>query len=208
MVQWTGWYKTCSTLLLLKTYACLTMRHFDHDIKQLQCRLYQITLDKLVVQSLSECSRRALDNDASSLESVDLRVGVALSSTDNGTSVAHSPSWRRRDTGNEADYGLVGRVVLLEEVGSILFGGASNFSNHDDTIRLLILQEDLQAVDEVGSRERVTANADDERLAKTGLGGLVHGFVGEGSGAGHDAHAATLVDEAGHDADLALSLQK
>jgi hypothetical protein len=40
------------------------------------------------------------------------------------------------------------------------------------------------------------------------LGGLVHGFVGEGSRAGDDADAATLVDEAGHDADLALSLRE
>jgi hypothetical protein len=38
------------------------------------------------------------------------------------------------------------------------------------------------------------------------LGGLVHGFVGEGSGARDDADAAALMDEARHDANLALAL--
>ena len=63
----------------------------------------------------------------------------------------------------------------------------------------------MEAVDEVGSGERVAADADDEGLAEAGLGGLVDGFVCEGSGAGDDADAAALVDVAGHDADLALA---
>jgi hypothetical protein len=190
-----------------KTYARLTIRHLDHNARHLQRSLYQVTLDELIVQGRSELSRRAFNDDASSLKSIDLRVGVTLSTADNGTSVAHSPARRRRDTGDEADYGLVGSVVLLEEVCGVLLGGTTDLSNHDDTICLLILEEDLQAVNEVGSRERVSADTDDERLAKAGLGGLVHGLVGESSGAGDDADTTALVDEARHDANLALSLQ-
>ena len=70
----------------------------------------------------------------------------------------------------------------------------------------MVLKEDFEAVDEVRAGEGVAADADDEGLAEAGLRGLVHGFVGEGSGAGDDADAAALVDEAGHDADFALAL--
>ena len=88
----------------------------------------------------------------------------------------------------------------------ILLGATTDFANHDDTVSLPVLEEDLQAVDEVGSREGIATDTDDERLTKAGLGGLVDGFVGEGSGTGDNTDAAALVDEAGHDTDLALSL--
>jgi hypothetical protein len=171
-----------------------------------QARLYQVALDELIVQRLAERRGRALNNNTSSLQGGDLGVGVTLSSADNGTGVAHSPAGRRRDTSDEADNGLVGGVVLLEEVGGVLLSGSTNLADHDNTVCLGVLEEDLQAVDEVGAGEGVTADTDDERLAKAGLGGLVDGLVGEGSGAGDDTDATALVDEARHDADLALAL--
>jgi hypothetical protein len=180
---------------------------FNETISSLTPNLYQVTLDELVVEGLSKRSRRALDNDTSSLKGSDLGVSVTLSTTDNSTSVSHSPTRRRRDTSDEADNGLVGGVVLLQEVCGVLLSRATDLANHDDAVRLLILQEDLQTVNEVGSGEGVTANADDERLTKAGLGGLVDGFVGEGSRAGDDTDAAALVDEAWHDSDFALALK-
>ena len=122
------------------------------------------------------------------------------------TSVTHTSARRSRDTGDEGDNGLVGSVVLLEEVGGVLLGGTTDLANHDDTVSLAVLEEDLEAVDEVGTREGVTTNTNDERLTKTGLGGLVDGLVGESTGTGDDTDATTLVDEARHDTDLALSL--
>jgi hypothetical protein len=68
------------------------------------------------------------------------------------TSVTHTSARRSRDTSNEGDNGLVGSVVLLEEVCSILLGGTTNLTNHDDTISLGVLEEDLEAVDEVSTR--------------------------------------------------------
>lgn len=180
---------------------------FDNSMKLgISESLYQVALDELVVESLSKRRRRALDDDASSLKSSDLRVRVTLSAADNGTGVAHSPARRCRDTGNEADNRLVGSVVLLQEVCSILLGGTTNLSNHDNTVGLLVLEEDFQAVNEVGSREGVTTDTDNERLAKTGLGSLIYGFVRESSGARDDADTTALVDKARHDTDLALSL--
>jgi len=122
------------------------------------------------------------------------------------TCVTHSPAWRRRDTSNEADNWLASSVVLLQEVGSILLGRTTNLTNHDDSVRLFVLEENLQAVDEVGSREGITADSDDERLSKTGLSGLVDGFVGESTGTRNNADATALVDEARHDTDLTLTL--
>lgn len=121
--------------------------------------------------------------------------------------MAHTAAGGSGDAGDEADDGLaaVDGVGLLEELGGVLLGGAANLANHDDAVGLLVLDEDLEAVDEVCAAEGVAADADDEGLAEAGLGGLVDGLVGQGAGAGDDADAAALVDEAGHDADLALA---
>jgi hypothetical protein len=170
--------------------------------------LYQIALDKLVVQSRSKLGRGALDGDTGGLERGDLGVGITLTTANNGTSVTHSPAWWGRDTGDEADNRLVGRVVLLQEVGGVLLSGTTNLTNHNDTVSLFILEEDFQAVDEVGSGEGVTTNANNERLTKAGLGGLVDSFVGKSTGARDDTNAAALVDESRHDTNLALTLGK
>jgi len=122
--------------------------------------------------------------------------------------VTHTATGGSGDTGNEGNSGLVVDVVGLEELGGVLLSGSTNLTDHDDTVGLGVLEEDLQAVDEVGTGEGVTANTDNERLSKAGLGGLVDGLVGEGTGTRDDTDAAALVDEAGHDTDLALSLYR
>ena len=120
--------------------------------------------------------------------------------------MTHAPAGRGTDTSNESDSGLVSLVVVFEEIGGVLFCGSTDFTDHDDPVCFLVLEEDAEAVDEAGPGERVPADADDEGLAESGLGGLVHGFVCESSGAGDDTDAAALVDEAGHDSDFALAL--
>ena len=120
--------------------------------------------------------------------------------------MTHPPTRRSRDTGDEADNGLVLRVELLQEISGILLGGSSNFANHDDTISLLVLEEDLQTVDEVGAGEGITTDSNNEGLSEASLCGLVNGFVSEGSRARYDTNAAALVDEARHDSDFALTL--
>src|SRR5690242_5983234 len=187
-------------------YALETLNRSTQFSPRFNAELYQVALDELFVQRLAERSRRALNNDTSGLQSGDLGVGVTLSSADNGTSVTHSPAWGRGDTGNEADNGLVGSVVLLQEVGSVLLSSSTNLSDHDDTVCLAVLEEDLQAIDEVGSGEGVTTDTNNKRLTEASLGGLVDSLVGEGSGTGDDTDATALVDETGHDTDLALAL--
>ena len=53
--------------------------------------------------------------------------------------------------------------------------------------------EVLEAVDEVGTVERVAADADDHRLAEALCGGLVHSLVRQRARARHDTDGASLV---------------
>jgi hypothetical protein len=179
-------------------------------VKQLHIQnvhLKHVPPDKLLSEGLAERRRAALNNNTCRLERGDLAVRTTLAAGNDGTGVAHTPTGRSRDTGDERDNGLLLQLVgLTEEVRGILLGGTTDLTNHDDTVGLGVLEEDLEAVDEVGAAEGVTADTDDERLTETGLGGLVDGLVGEGTGTGDDTDATALVDETGHDTDLALTL--
>lgn len=117
----------------------------------------------------------------------------------------HPPSRRSRNPRDKTHGRLVLGVVRPQELRRVFFRGASDLADHDDAVGFFVCEEDFQAVDEVGSGKGVAADPDDERLAETGLRGLVDGFVGQGAGAGDDPYAAALVDEAGHDADFALA---
>lgn len=169
--------------------------------------LKKIPPDELLPKGLAERRRTALNDDTSRLEGGDLAVGATLAAGDNGTGVTHAPAGRSGDTSDEGDDGLLLLPVgLLEELSGILLGGTTDLADHDDTVGLGVLEEDLKAVDEVGAAEGVTADTDDERLTEAGLGGLVDGLVGESAGTGDDTDATALVNETGHDADLALTL--
>lgn len=69
------------------------------------------------------------------------------------------------------------KVVFGQELGRLLLSIAADLANHHDALGVVILQENVQAVDEVGSIERIAANANAQSLAKTGLGGLVDSLV-------------------------------
>lgn len=164
-----------------------------------------VSLDKFCMQRLAQAGRAALNDNTSSLQTCDLAVGITLSTAHNGTGVAHAPAGRRRDTSNEADNGLVHGVVCLQVFGGVLFCAASDLTDHDDSVRLLVSEESAQAVDEVCAGERVSSNANNKALPKTGLGGLVNGFVGKSSRSRHNTDAPALVNETWHNANLALA---
>lgn len=170
-------------------------------------RLQQVPADKFVVESLAQAGGRALDDNTSALQSLDLGIGTTLTSRHNSSSVAHATAWGCGDASDETDNRLttVDSVVLAEEIGSVLLCRTADLANHDDTVGFLVLEEDLEAVDEVGAREGIATNADNKGLAQTSLGGLVDGLVGQGARTGDDTNATALVDETRHDADLALA---
>ena len=123
------------------------------------------------------------------------------------TSMTHPPPRRRRYPCNEAHSRFILGIITLQKLRCVLFRRTSYLAYHDDSVRFFVFQEDFETIDEVCPREWIASDADDEGLAEAGLGGLVDGFVGEGAGAGDDAYAAALVDESGHDADFALTLE-
>ena len=126
----------------------------------------------------------------------------ALAARDDGPGVPHALARRSGDAGDVGDHGLA------DELADVMRGGfliaATDLTHENDARGARIALEELQHVDEVHAAHGVAADADAGALAEPDVGGLEHGLVGEGSGARHDADTALLVNEAGHDADLAF----
>src|SRR6056297_606201 len=145
------------------------------------------------------------DGDPGGFHRLDLVVSAALATGDDGARMAHAAARRRGAPGDEARGGFPAALLALggEEFGGVFLGGAADFADHDDRLGLVIVEEPFQHVDMLGPLDRVAADADAGGLAKAHIGGLLDRLVGERARARHDADLATLVDMAGHDADLA-----
>jgi len=107
--------------------------------------------------------------------------------------VSHAATRWSSETGNERNDRLLGSGCF-DEVGGLLLGGASNLSDEEDALRLVVIDELLEAVDEVGSVEWISSDSDDSGLAEAVVGGLVHGLVGEGAGTGDNTDTTLSVD--------------
>jgi hypothetical protein len=153
---------------------------------------------------LADQRGRLRNHDACILHGLDLAGSVSLALLDDGASVAHSPLGRCSEASDEANHGLVLLVVLLQPIAGDLLGLSSDLADHDDALSLGVDHKLLEDIDEVGSVEGVSSDADDGGLSEAGLGCLVDGLIGEGSGSADDADLAGLVDVSRHDADLAL----
>lgn len=94
--------------------------------------------------------------------------------------------------------------MFSEVFSSLLFGVTTDLTDHHDTLGLWVVEEDFEAIDEVGAVEWITTNTNAEGLAESSLGGLVDSFVSEGSGSRDDTDLSSLVDVTGHDTDLTL----
>ena len=164
-----------------------------------------ILVSKIYAQ-LANSGRAVRDNAAGLGERIDLVVSTTLATGNNRTSVTHATARGSSTAGNERHHRLGVRereVVLLEVLGSILLHRTADLTNDHDTLGLGVLEEELDHVSGGRTREGVTTDTDDERLAETDLGGLVHSLVREGTRARHNTNAAGRVNVAGHDTDLA-----
>ena len=121
--------------------------------------------------------------------------------------MAHAAARRGGAAGNEADDRLA--AALLRFVGKELRGfflrAAADLADHHDGLGLVIREEHVEHVDEVGAVHRIAADADRRGLPEADLRGLVHRFVSQRAGARDDADAALGEDGARHDADLAFA---
>ncbi|SPO56510.1 exported protein of unknown function [Pseudomonas sp. JV551A1] len=154
-------------------------------------------------QGLADVSQGTHGLHTSVLQGGELLVRSALAAGDDGASVAHALARRCGNTGDVGNDRL--GDVGLDVGSSFFFSRTADLTDHDDRFGLRVFLEQLQDVDEVGARDRVTTDADAGRLAEAGVGGLLHSFVGQGAGTRNDTDLAWQVDMAWHDADLALA---
>ena len=119
--------------------------------------------------------------------------------------MSHASTRRRRAARDEPHHGLRRVSVLLQPLRGVLLRRAADLADHHDALRLRIVREALQTVDEVRAVERIAADAHHRRLAQAVLRRLRHRLVRQRARARHHADLALLVDVPGHDADLALA---
>ena len=92
--------------------------------------------------------------------------------------------------------------MFCQVVSGFLLGLSPDLANHDNSLGGGIIDEQLQAVDEVCSIEGISPDADTQGLAEADSGGLVDSLVCKSARPRDHSDAALLVDVAGHDADL------
>ena len=80
--------------------------------------------------------------------------------------------------------------VLLDVRGRRLFGVAADLADHDDGVRIRILVEQPQRIDEIGADDRVAADADAGRLPDPEVRQLPDRFIRQRARARDDAHVA------------------
>src|SRR6201994_1940149 len=121
--------------------------------------------------------------------------------------MAHAAAGRGSDAGDESDHRFLAAALgfVLDELGGVFLGRTADLADHDDRGGLVVGQELLQHVDELGALDRVAADADRGGLAEAFRRGLEHGFIGQRAGARDDADRARLEDVGRHDADLAFA---
>src|SRR6185312_2189920 len=151
----------------------------------------------------AERRRRIGDRDAGPLHRLYLVAGRAAAAGYNRAGMAHASARRRGGPGDEAHHRLLD-LAAFDELRRLLLGRAADLADHDDRLGLVVLEEELEAIDEIGAVDGVAADPHAARLTEAGSGGLRHRLIGQGARARHDADIALGMDVPGHDADLAL----
>ena len=117
--------------------------------------------------------------------------------------MAHGPAFGCRSACDESSDWL--SDVLLDVGARFFFSAATNFTDHDDRVRVRIFVEQAHSIELRGAVDWVTTNTDTSRLAVAALCELVNGFVSQCAGARDYTDATWLVDVARHDADLTFA---
>ena len=119
--------------------------------------------------------------------------GSTLTTGNDSTSVTHTTAWWSSCTSNKCHnwfwiwlkksitpfkklLSYIAEVVLGQKLGGLFLGITADFANHHDALGVLVLQEDVETIDEVGAVEGITTNANTESLSETSLSGLVNGL--------------------------------
>src|SRR5713226_6196011 len=106
--------------------------------------------------------------------------------------MAHPPTLGRGLSGDEGDYRFL--KVLLYIFSGLFFGGAADFTNHDDRLGRGVSVEQRERIDVTGADDWIAADPDTARLPDAEQCQLMHRLVGERSRARDHPHVARLVD--------------
>eukprot|EP00446_Apocalathium_sp_SHHI-4_P042040 CAMPEP_0177338724 /NCGR_PEP_ID=MMETSP0368-20130122/25017_1 /TAXON_ID=447022 ORGANISM="Scrippsiella hangoei-like, Strain SHHI-4" /NCGR_SAMPLE_ID=MMETSP0368 /ASSEMBLY_ACC=CAM_ASM_000363 /LENGTH=154 /DNA_ID=CAMNT_0018799753 /DNA_START=123 /DNA_END=583 /DNA_ORIENTATION=+ len=116
-----------------------------------------------------------------------------------------APAWPMRRPGGavrpamKETTGLLVLLLAFSHSAASSSAASANLTYHDDAFCRRVVNEALEAIDEVGAIEGVAANADASGLSEAGLRGLVDRLVCESAGPADDANLARHVDVARHD---------
>src|SRR5450759_4070215 len=117
------------------------------------------------------------DVDAGLLQRLHLLAGRALAARDDRASVTHPAPGRRRPPRDERDDGLL--EVRADPGRGFLLGAPADLADHDDGLRLGVVAEERERVDEVRAVDRVAADPDAGRLPEAERRRLADGLVRE-----------------------------
>ena len=158
---------------------------------------------KRTLNLLSDFGRRGADRDACLFHRLDLVRGLARAAGNDRARVAHAASGRRRLPGDESDHRLLHVRLHIGRGGLLRI--AADLADHHDRVRVGILVEQSQRIQEIRADDRIAADADARRLPDSQFRQLAHRFIGQRAGARNHAHVAFLMNVPGHDADLAFA---
>lgn len=115
--------------------------------------LVESELGHLSSHELAHLSWGLRDDDASSLQSRNLLLRTTLAAGDDCASVAHPAPGRGGQPSNEGHDRLAvwSRVVLRKVGRGLLLSVTTDLANHDDALGGRVVEEDFEAVDEVGA---------------------------------------------------------
>src|SRR5947209_20606247 len=116
----------------------------------------------------------------------------ALTSADDRAGVAHAAARRSGLAGDEADHGLL--YMRFDEFRSAFFGIAADFADHHDGVRIGIVVEEADRLQERCDDDGIASDSDAGGLADTEMCWLVHGFVGQRAEASHQAELDLLLN--------------
>ena len=95
--------------------------------------------------------------------------------------------------------------IGFDKCSRFFFCSATNFTNHNNGLCLIIALKHTQDVDKVRTWNWVAPNANTRRLTKTMVSSLFNGFIGQSSGTRNDSYFTRQMDMSGHNANLALA---
>jgi len=99
------------------------------------------------------------DLDSVGFETCDFTLGISFASRNDSTSVTHSSSWGSSLTGDKTNNWKAPLIVLRKPLGCLFFSFSSDFTNHDYTFSLWVDNEPAQNINEVGSIEWISTDA-------------------------------------------------